>query len=551
MPMHADELPITAAVVRDLVRIQFPQWRDLPVRRVASPGTVNAIFRIGDRLAARFPLQGTDPAAARRLLESEGAAASELAGASRFPVPEQVALGEPGPGYPLPWSVQAWLPGRTGDEDDPSGSAAFAADLAEFIAGVRAIDTRGRMFAGEARGGDLKDHDAWISTCLSESEGLLDVRRLSLMWAAFRELPREAPDVMSHGDLTPGNVLVAGGHLAGVIDVGGFGPADPALDLISAWNLLEAGPRQVLRDALRCTDLEWERGKAWAFQQAMGLVWYYVTSNPVMSRLGRTTLGRIQSAGRPLRQLLGVKGAQRVPVPLLKRRVVDRLVRDREPVVPGPDLHGVRDPGRGQRAVKQRRVLGGEPVVLGGAGHVDGRADLVRRQVRAARVVGDGHHGRVERSGRGHLVPDTAGGHQRQSAAHAVPLSADRGPAHLRPRQQEVRVVARVGDDPLVGQREHEAEEPVPLLLIGERGLQVERRVVALAVVDVRDQRHVAEAREPVSHREEGIPRPEDVGEDEHARPRAFALRHVQCALAHAVTGGDLHINARHCGLLY
>jgi aminoglycoside phosphotransferase (APT) family kinase protein len=71
------------------------------------------------------------------------------------------------------------------------------------------------------------------------------------MWAAFRELPRAAPDVMSHGDLIPGNVLVAGGHLAGLIDVGSFGAADPALDLISAWNLLEAGPRQMLRLVLR------------------------------------------------------------------------------------------------------------------------------------------------------------------------------------------------------------------------------------------------------------------------------------------------------------
>jgi hypothetical protein len=28
----------------------------------------------------------------------------------------------------------------------------------------------------------------------------------------------------------------------------------------------------------------------------MGLVWYYAESNPVMSRLGRTTLDRIMSA---------------------------------------------------------------------------------------------------------------------------------------------------------------------------------------------------------------------------------------------------------------
>lgn len=52
------------------------------------------------------------------------------------------------------------------------------------------------------------------------------------------------------------------------------GAADPALDLICAWNLFAAEPRQALRDALRCTDLEWERSKAWAFEQAMELVWY-------------------------------------------------------------------------------------------------------------------------------------------------------------------------------------------------------------------------------------------------------------------------------------
>lgn len=44
------------AGVRDLVDQRFPAWRGLPVRAVASSGTVNAIFRIGDGLVARFPL---------------------------------------------------------------------------------------------------------------------------------------------------------------------------------------------------------------------------------------------------------------------------------------------------------------------------------------------------------------------------------------------------------------------------------------------------------------------------------------------------------------
>ncbi|MBO3750054.1 phosphotransferase [Streptosporangiaceae bacterium NEAU-GS5] len=141
----------------------------------------------------------------------------------------------------------------------------------------------------------MRPADWWAARAsVRPSRRLLDVPRLRAMWDAMRTLPRgSAKDVMSHGDLIPGNVVVSGGRLAGILDVGGLGPADPALDLVSAWHLLEAGPRQVLRLGLGCGDAEWERGKAWAFQQAMGVVWYYVDSNPAMSLMGRRTLERI------------------------------------------------------------------------------------------------------------------------------------------------------------------------------------------------------------------------------------------------------------------
>lgn len=294
--MHADQLTVSPGMVRELVDEQFPSWRNLTVKAVESPGTVNAIFRIGGQLAARFPLRSDAAAAVRRRLESEAAAARELAGRTRFATPEPVAIGEPGAGYPLPWAVQTWLPGDTAADEDPGGSAAFAHDLAEFIGGVRAIGTGGRTFSGRGRGGDLRSHDEWMQTCLERSGHLLNVPRLGRLWEAMRALPRGAAgDVMSHGDLIPGNVLVSGGRLAGILDVGDLGPADPALDLVAAWHLLEDGPRQTLRDDLRCDDLEWERGKAWAFEQAMGLVWYYADSNPAMSRMGRRTLERIQA----------------------------------------------------------------------------------------------------------------------------------------------------------------------------------------------------------------------------------------------------------------
>jgi hypothetical protein len=193
-------------------------------------------------------------------------------------------------------------------------------------------------------------------------------------------------------------------------------------------------------------------------------------------------------------------------VPLGQRRVVGRVVGYGEPVVPGVELDGVRHAGRGQRAVEQFGVLGGEPLVFYGAGHVDRGADVVGRQVRAVRVVGDGDPRRVERRGRGDLVPDAARRHQRHAAAHAVTGGSDGGAAHLRPGQQEVGVGVRVGDDPAVGEAAHEAEEPPAFLLVGERGGRVERCPVARPVEDVGNERDVPEAGEMVAHVPHGVP---------------------------------------------
>jgi aminoglycoside phosphotransferase (APT) family kinase protein len=294
--MHENQLQITVDSVRLLIDTQFPEWRGLPITELRTQGTVNAIFRLGDRFTARFPLQPDDPAKVRRWLEEEAGAARELLGATRFRTPEPVAIGEPGDGYPLPWSVQTWLDGTIATDDDPSTSVPFARDLAEFVTGVRSLDTRGRAFRGEGRGGDLRDHEEWVELCITKSTALLAEQALRALWAEFRELPRTASDVMTHGDLIPGNVLVANGRLTGVLDVGGLGAADPALDLVGAWHLLDDEPRAAFREQLGSGDLEWERGKAWAFEQAMGVVWYYVETNPPMAAMGMRTMRRLLAA---------------------------------------------------------------------------------------------------------------------------------------------------------------------------------------------------------------------------------------------------------------
>jgi aminoglycoside phosphotransferase (APT) family kinase protein len=295
--MHKDELHIDEELARRLIHEQFPQWRGLDVRMVPTSATVNAIFHIGDSLAARFPLRGGDPDEVHRRLSQESAAAREFATVSPVPSPLPVALGRPGHGYPVPWSVQTWVAGHDGVAENPTGSEQFAEDLAALIRRLRAVPTRGRRFSGKGRGGHLPDHDDWVALCFDRSEGLLDVHPLRALWAQLRVLPDADELVMSHGDLTPPNVLVDAGRLTGVLDTGGFGPADPALDLVAAWHLLDDRQRVLFRRLLPCGDVEWRRGVAWALQQAIGLVWYYAETNPVMSSWGRRTLDRIVGSG--------------------------------------------------------------------------------------------------------------------------------------------------------------------------------------------------------------------------------------------------------------
>ncbi|GAB2594527.1 aminoglycoside phosphotransferase family protein [Microlunatus antarcticus] len=307
--MHAGQLEVDEGTVRALLADQLPQWAGLEVRLLPQTGTVNAIARVGDALAARFPLQPGDAADVRRDLAREADASRRLVGRLRVAVPEVVALGEPGHGYPLPWSVQTWLPGRDGSVVEPGASYAVARDLAALVTDLRAVPTDGRTFVGERRtnrGGVIGDHDAWVRECLERSAGLLDVSALAGLWDRLRDLPRGPdPDVTTHGDLIPSNVLVgtrdgASGpgeaRLVGLLDLGDCGPADPALDLVAAWHLLEDGPRETFREALGSDDATWARGTGWAFEQAIGLVWYYRTSNPGFSAFGRRTLDRLLRA---------------------------------------------------------------------------------------------------------------------------------------------------------------------------------------------------------------------------------------------------------------
>jgi aminoglycoside phosphotransferase (APT) family kinase protein len=294
--MHEGQLDVTVALVEGLVQEQFPEWSGLRVRAVPSHGTVNALFRIGDHLVARLPILPGEPTALQQELKDEAAAARRLCAMSPYPTPEPVAIGAPAPGYPQPWAVQTWIDGTIAYDADVAGSTGFAEDLARFVLALRAAPTEGRVFTGSWRGGVLTSQDEYVIDGLERSRGMIDIDALARLWADLRTTPRTEPDAWTHRDLMPGNLLVKDGRLAGVIDVGTFTVSDPAMDLQPAWNLLDPTARAAFRAALGSDDDEWRRGMGWSFAQAIGCLWYYVETNPVMSRTAHHTLTALLKA---------------------------------------------------------------------------------------------------------------------------------------------------------------------------------------------------------------------------------------------------------------
>ena len=94
-------IQIDEHLARRLVDSQFPQWAGLPVVPVEVGGWDNRTFRLGDELTVRLP-SGDWYALA---VDKEQRWLPILAPRLPLPVPTPVGWGEPGLGYPYPWSV--------------------------------------------------------------------------------------------------------------------------------------------------------------------------------------------------------------------------------------------------------------------------------------------------------------------------------------------------------------------------------------------------------------------------------------------------------------
>jgi len=286
--MHADEVAIDVPLVRRLLAAQFPQWADLAIERVASAGTDNAMYRLGDDMAVRLPRirWAVDD------VDREQHWLPRLAPLLPLAIPVPLGKGEPAAGYPWRWSVYRWLCGENPDVEQFTERRSLALELARFVAALHRIDPAGGPPAG--RGVPLAERDAPTRTALDALHGTIETAAATAAWDAALRTPAWAgPPVWVHGDLSAGNLLVVEGRLSAVIDFGGVGIGDPACDLIVAWDLFSGPAREVFGDALGVDEATWSRGRGWALSTALIALPYYRDTNPVIMASARRRLAAV------------------------------------------------------------------------------------------------------------------------------------------------------------------------------------------------------------------------------------------------------------------
>ena len=259
---------ITADLVLRLIQTQFPQWAGLPVRPVDADGWDNATFRLGEEMSVRLPSAGEYVPA----VQKEQRWLPVLAGQLPLPVPEPLAAGVPGCGFPWPWSVYRWIDGAPVSEQTVPDLPHFAADLAGFLAALYRIDPAGGPPPGPHnffRGGPLAVYDAEVQEALGALEGRVDTVLAAEVWQAALAATWQGHPVWFHGDAQPGNLLAEDGRLCAVIDFGTCGVGDPACDTTIAWTFLSGQASRVFRQQLPVDPATWTRGRGWAIWKAM------------------------------------------------------------------------------------------------------------------------------------------------------------------------------------------------------------------------------------------------------------------------------------------
>jgi aminoglycoside phosphotransferase (APT) family kinase protein len=284
----AAEISVSAELVRTLLADQHPQYAHLPVS-FSSEGWDNFTFRLGDDLAVRLPRREL----AVRLIRSEQRWLGELAPRLSLPVPASLAIGEPGQGFPWPWSIVPWIDGVPVDQAPLNADQGPA--LAAFLRALH-VPSPPDAPVNPGRGVRLEVRRVSFAECLDRLRSSCDLITPSIerAWREALAAPICETSVWLHGDMHAQNILSEDGALAGVIDWGDMCGGDPAVDLCAVWGLLgDASSRRAALAAYGPDDALLARAKGWGVLFGAILFENGRLDNPRHAAIGEATLRRL------------------------------------------------------------------------------------------------------------------------------------------------------------------------------------------------------------------------------------------------------------------
>lgn len=286
--MHENEHVVAPEQARRLVDTQFPAWAGLPLTALPPTGTDHVLHRLGDELLLRLPRVEW----ATEQVDTDARWLPLLAPYVPVDLPEQVAMGEPDEGYPWRWSVVRWLPGNS-PAPGTVDATEVARDLGAAVVGLRSAPTDGAPLRVD-RGAPLALRDELVREDLDALGDRVDRAACEAVWADARRAPAyDGPPVWLHGDLKAGNLVVAGDRLTGLIDWGGVGVGDPALDLTAGWLTFRGRAREVYRDGAGLDDDAWRRARGWVLTISLRELPYYWDRSPALADGARQAIAAL------------------------------------------------------------------------------------------------------------------------------------------------------------------------------------------------------------------------------------------------------------------
>ncbi|MBO6702487.1 MAG: aminoglycoside phosphotransferase family protein [Pseudomonadales bacterium] len=279
--LHDNEIPVDGLLVQRLVAAQFPNWSGLPLKQLEASGSSNLLFRLGENYLVRLPRQ---PGGGRTIVK-ESTWLPSLKDQLDIRIPEIVALGEPTDQFPETWSIQRWIPGYRVEAGNRN--AELAKTLAASINQLRSIplprdiDKSLRPYRGRSLQTQNAAFQHNLEACRTIKGLDIDLDAVLQIWNDALLQPEAEYQHWFHSDLVAENLLIDdNGKLAAILDFGGLGIGDPAIDLHGAWEIFSSDARHQFRDLMNVSEAEWQRGKAWALAVPLMTFSYYWHTMP-------------------------------------------------------------------------------------------------------------------------------------------------------------------------------------------------------------------------------------------------------------------------------